>query len=170
LTRPALILTGGPATGKSVTGRLLAERRPTCAFIDVDDIRHLLVTGGAAPWKGAEGQRQQQLGVVNTCALARNFLAAGIEVIVADVLTAASAQLYADELPGCCVIHFAVSQPEAERRAAKRRRWLTDDEFRMLHDADRREPPAAHHHLHVDTLSVDGQIEAVKQLWSAHRG
>jgi shikimate kinase len=62
-----LVLTGGPAVGKSTTGRLLARRFTRAAFIDVDDIRQLVIAGSAAPWEGAEGLAQQELGVLRLC-------------------------------------------------------------------------------------------------------
>jgi predicted kinase len=65
-----LVLTGGPAAGKSTTARRLAQTRPRAALIDVDDIRQLIVSGAAAPWEGDEGRRQQHLGVENACGLA----------------------------------------------------------------------------------------------------
>ena len=38
-----LILTGGPAVGKATCGRALAVERDRAAYIDVDDIRQLIV-------------------------------------------------------------------------------------------------------------------------------
>jgi len=60
----------------------------------------------------------------------------GIEVVVADVLTPETCDLYRRELPGCLIVHMTVGLPEAMRRAASRKVWLTDHEFRMLHEAD----------------------------------
>lgn len=165
MTRAALVLTGGPAAGKSATARGLAGRRSRCAVIDVDDVRQLVVSGAAAPWDGAEGRRQQRLGVRNACSLARNFLAADIEVVLADVLTPETADLYRQELPGCLIVHLLIGFPEAVRRAATRRIWLTNDEFRTLHEADTTDPPAADHRIHVDTLDLPSQIEKVARLW-----
>src|SRR3954464_893987 len=126
MTLPPLILTGGPAVGKSVTAHALAEGRPRCAFIDVDDVRQLVITGAAAPWEGREGRQQQRLGVTNACSLARNFLATGIEVVIADVLTPETCDLYRRELPGWLIVHMTVDLREAMRRAASRKVWLTD--------------------------------------------
>jgi predicted kinase len=168
MTLPPLILAGGPAVGKSVTARALAEGRPRCAFIDVDDVRQLVVTGAAAPWEGREGWEQQRLGVTNACSLARNFLAMGIEVVVADVLTPETCDLYRCELPGCLIVHMTVGFPEAMRRAASRKVWLTDDEFRMLHEADAANPPDADHRIQVDTLDLQNQTEKVARLWGEH--
>lgn len=164
-----LILTGGPAVGKSVTGRILAQRRPKCAFIDVDDVRQLVVSGAAAPWEGHEGRKQHRLGVTNACGLARNFLAVGIEVVVADVLTPETSELYRSELPGCLIVQFRAGLPEAMRRAASRKVWLTDDEFRMLHEADATNPPNADHRIEVDALDVLSQADRVQSLWTEHR-
>jgi hypothetical protein len=66
--------------------RLVASARRRCAFIDVDDVRQLVVTGAAAPWKGTEGRVQQRLGAMNACALAINFVNAGFDVVIVDVL------------------------------------------------------------------------------------
>ncbi|GAA1574237.1 MULTISPECIES: hypothetical protein [Kribbella] len=162
-----LILTGGPAVGKSVTGRALAEGRATCAFVDVDDVRQLVVSGAAAPWNGAEGRKQQRIGVVNACGIARNFLAAGVEVVIADVLTPETSELYKQELPDCLIVHLIVDLPEALRRAASRKVWLTDAEFRMLHAMDTANPPYADHRLQVDTIDLPNQIALVADLWAA---
>lgn len=148
-----------------MTGRALAGGRLRCAFVDVDDVRQLVVAGAAAPWEGVEGQEQQRLGVTNACGLARNFVAVGIEVVVADVLTPETCDLYRHELPGCLIVHMTVSFPEALRRAASRKVWLTDDEFRMLHEADAANPPAADHRLQVDGLDVQSQTKKLERLW-----
>jgi len=163
--RPPLVLTGAPAVGKSVTGHALALQRPRCAFIDVDDGRQLVVAGGAAPWDGEQGLVQQRLGAVNACALARNFLERDIEVVIADVLTPATAHIYSQQLPGCRIGHLTASWPEALRRPDTRPVWLTDDEFRMLHEADAASPPPAHHHLRVDDLTATQQLRLIDRFW-----
>jgi predicted kinase len=167
--RPPLVLTGPPAVGKSVTGRALAEQRPPCAFIDVDDIRQLVVAGGAAPWQGEQGLMQQHLAAVNACALAANFLHRGIEVVIADLLTPDTSRIYREQLPGCRIVRLAVSWPEAQRRARTRRVWLTDDEFRMLHEVDAASPPSADAHLGVDDLTVAEQLTLVDRMWNGIR-
>jgi hypothetical protein len=156
--------------GKSVTARALADGRPRCAFIDVDDVRQLIVSGAAAPWVGEEGREQQRLGVTNACSLARNFVAVGIEVVVADVLTPETCALYRRELPGCLIVHMTVEFPEALRRAASRKVWLTDHEFRMLHEADAANPPNADYRIQVDTLDLPSQTERVARLWARADG
>ena len=168
MTHPPLVLTGGPAVGKSATARTLAEGRPRCAFIDVDDVRQLVVAGAAAPWDGEEGREQQRLGVTNACSLARNFVAMGIEVVVSDVLTPETCDLCRRELPGCLIVHMTVEFPEAIRRAASRKVWLTDHEFRMLHEADAANPPAADHRIQVDRLDLQNQANKVASLWEEH--
>jgi hypothetical protein len=60
---------------------------------------------------------------------------------------------------------MTVSFPEALRRAASRKVWLTDDEFRMLHEADAANPPAADHRLQVDGLDVQSQTKKLERLW-----
>ncbi|GAA2470970.1 AAA family ATPase [Terrabacter carboxydivorans] len=167
--RRVLVLTGPPAVGKSTTARALAAGRERCAVIDVDDVRQLVVSGGAAPWDGEEGVRQQRLGAVNACALARNVSAAGIDVVVADVLTLETAGLYRELLPGCLLVHLTVPVAEAWRRAGTRPVWLTDAEFVALHEADaslvRADGLAADHVLDTGDLDADGQAAAVEGVW-----
>ncbi|RZT15457.1 hypothetical protein EV649_6246 [Kribbella sp. VKM Ac-2569] len=89
----------------------------------------------------------------------------GIEVVVADVLTPETCGLYRRELPGCLIVHLTVGFPEALRRAASRKVWLTDDEFRMLHEADVANPPTADHRIQVDELDLQSQTKKVERLW-----
>jgi predicted kinase len=166
MLRAPLVLTGGPAVGKTSTARILAQRRPRCAVIDVDDIRQLMLTGGAAPWQGLEGERQQRLGVANACALAENFLAEGVEVVVADFLTPASLRLYRRKLPRCFVVHLVVTRAEAVSRAGSRIAWLTEAEFGTLHEVDAHNPPDADVRLQVDEYDATSQADAVEAYWA----
>ncbi len=43
--RSPLVLTGGPAVGKSTTARLLALATARAAVVEVDDVRLLIVSG-----------------------------------------------------------------------------------------------------------------------------
>jgi shikimate kinase len=43
-----LILTGGPAVGKTTCGRALAVERDRAAYIDVDDIREAREASGSS--------------------------------------------------------------------------------------------------------------------------
>ena len=76
------------------------------AVIEVDDLRQLVEAGAAAPWEGDAGARQSLLGARNACALAANFLAEDIDVVITDVLTPETAALYREELPGCRVVRL----------------------------------------------------------------
>lgn len=163
--RSPLVLTGGPAVGKSTTARLLALATARAAVVDVDDVRQLIVSGGAAPWQGPEGLAQQRLGVENACSLARSFHAAGFDVILADVLTPVTLELYRQRLSGCLIVRLHVSDQEARRRAATRTVHLTDAEFTHLHDQDRDDPPPADHDLDVTNLTIEEQAAVVTALW-----
>ncbi|WP_346109233.1 hypothetical protein [Nonomuraea maheshkhaliensis] len=134
------------------------------AFIDVDDVRHLVVSGHAAPWEGAEGLRQRRLGVRNGCAVAGNFLRDGIDVVIADVLTDATAELYRELLPGVLILELVVEVGEAERRAGTRAAHLTAAEFRMLHE---RQGEFTVGDIQVDTtrLSVREVVARVIEVW-----
>ncbi|MFC5823695.1 hypothetical protein [Nonomuraea insulae] len=162
-----LILTGPPAVGKSTIGRLLAGERPRAAFIDIDDVRHLVVGGHAAPWSGQEGLRQQRLGVLNGCALARNFLDGDIDVVMVDVLTDSTAELYRASLPDVLILKLEVDFREAERRAGTRPVHLTPEEFRALHD-QQGEFTGDDIRLDVSRLSAEDAAARVRDIWVGH--
>lgn len=167
VSRAPLVITGGPAVGKTSTGRQLAESRSRGGFIDVDDVRHLVVSGHQPPWAGEEGRAQQRLGVENACSLAARLYAAGFEVVVVDVLVPRTAQLYRLRLPGCVIVHLTITTEEALKRAATRKVWLTDDEFRRLHRTDQQDPPPSDHRADVTGLSPQEQFAAVQVAWSS---
>jgi adenylylsulfate kinase-like enzyme len=163
--RPPLIVTGPPAAGKTSTARRLARVRQRCAVIDVDDLRHLVVAGHAAPWQGTEGRCQQQLGVENACAIARRLAVYQIEVIIADMLSPETTTFYRRLLPTAVLVHLQLSVEEARRRATGRIAYLTDEEFTMLHVADQTNPPPVDQRLDVSRMNLDDQVAAIDQVW-----
>lgn len=165
LGRRPLVLTGGPAVGKTTTGRPLAEALPRAAFVDVDDLRQLVVAGHEV-W-GIQGDAQRALGASNACSLAERFGTEGFDVAIADVVTPATAKIYRQQLRGCLLVHLTVTLAEAHRRAATRQVWLTEEEFDQLHRDDAENPPPADHHLDVSAYSPAEQRAAVAALWAA---
>jgi hypothetical protein len=159
------VLTGGPAVGKSTCAAALAAARPPTARIEVDDLRQL-VTGAIPPWDGDAGQEQQALGARNACSLARNFHAAGIDVVVTDVLTPTTAGIYRSELPGALVVRLRLDFAEAVRRARTRPVHLTEQEFAWVHRRDREDPPEVEVLLDVDGWPVERQVAALDRLWA----
>jgi predicted kinase len=164
-----LLLTGGPAAGKSSTALRLVEPLRRGAVIDVDDIRHLVVAGHAAPWDGAEGQLQQRIGVENACDLARRYLHWGIDVVLSDVLNADTAALYRGLIPGLRIVQLRLPLAEARRRASLRPVYLAGDEFDALH-ASQVDDLAADHILDVGSLTLSEQSDAVAKLWRSDPG
>jgi predicted kinase len=164
LLRP-LLLTGGPAVGKTVTARALADAVPRTAYLDVDDLRHLVRNGHAAPWDGDDGAAQQLLGVRNAAALARNFLASGFNVTITDVATPQTLTVYRTLLPDLVVIHLTTSLAEARRRARMRPVYLTDEEFQALHE-NQPSLVALDHRLEVTHLDQAEQLRQVRAIWT----
>lgn len=158
------MLTGGPAVGKSTSAAALAAAHLPTASIEVDDLRRL-VFGGAAPWDGTAGEEQQALGARNACALARNFLAEGIDVVVTDVLTPSTAEIYRTELPGALLVRLSVDLAEARRRASMRPLYITDDEFLWVHQRDQDDPPLVEAVLDVAGWDLGRQVAALDGLW-----
>lgn len=163
--RPPLLLTGPPAAGKSTTALALARATPLGAVIDVDDVRQLVVAGHAAPWHGDAGRLQQQLGVDNACDLARRFHAAGIEVVLADVVTDATAVRYRCQLPALQIVRLRLPLAVARERARRRPVHLTEREFEDLHELDAASSFRVDATVDVAHLGPGGQADAVREVW-----
>jgi hypothetical protein len=160
------VLAGPPAVGKTTTAQRLAASLPLAAVIDVDDIRHLVVSGHAAPWEGAAGRLQQRVGVENTCDLTRRFHRGGIDVVVADVLTPETMSIYRRLLPAAVIVGFRITPHEAWRRAALRPMHLTRAEFERLHRDEMTRTPQYDHTVDVDRLDIGAQVAAVRMIWA----
>ncbi len=160
----SLLLTGGPAAGKTATARALAESTARCAYIDVDDIRQLVKTGSAAPWDGEEGRAQHVLGVRNAAALAANFRADGFNVTMSDVINAELLELYRELVPGVMVIRLSITPETARARAQTRRVYLTDQEFETLH-SQQLAPLETDVDIEVSALTLAAQTDAVRAAW-----
>lgn len=165
---PPLLLTGGPAVGKTVVARTLAEITPRTAYLDVDDIRQLVKNGAVAPWHGDEGIAQQLLGVENAAALTRNFTGAGFNVTITDGVNSKTLAIYRRLLPEVLVIRLSLSLEEARRRAGTRRVCLSDEEFETLH-REQVDALAVDHQLDVTHLDQAEQLEQVRALWTTRR-
>ncbi len=161
---PPLLLTGGPASGKTTTARLLASMTPHCAALDVDDLRQLIIGGHLAPWEGAEGRAQHLLGVRNAAALAANLRDQGFDVIISDVVDPDLLEHYRALIGGVIVIRLAVDGSAARARAASRPRYLSDDRFEALHEQQRR-PLGVDLEVAVSALSIEEQVQTVWDAW-----
>ena len=160
-----LVLTGPPAVGKTTVGRLVAAARPRCAMVDIDDVRHLIVSGHAAPWDGADGRAQQDLGVRNGCALAANFAAHGVDAVLVDVLDDATAARYRELLGDPLIVQLTVDYQESLRRAHTRTVHLSWEEFRQLHDQQQHFAGAD---CRIDTTGLSAEETAARlvELWT----
>ncbi len=160
-----LVLTGAPAVGKTTVGRLVAAARPRCAMVDLDDVRHLIVSGHAAPWDGPEGRAQQDLGVRNGCTLAANFATHEVDAVLVDVLDDATTSRYRELLSDPLIVQLTVTYEEALRRAHTRTVHLTWAEFGQLHEQQNRFAGAD---CRIDTthLSAEETTARLLELWT----
>ncbi len=161
-----LILSGGPAVGKSTCGRALTGERERGAYIDVDDVRQLVVSGARTLWSGAEGEAQFLLAARNASAMARNFVRSGFDVVIADFTLDSSLGVYRAELPDCFVVHLRISLAGARERARTRAVHLTEDEFDLLHELIVT-PPAADRVFEVDGMSRERQVQCIREVWNS---
>ncbi len=82
------IITGPCGVGKSTISKLLAKHIKKSAYIGVDILREEMIKNGKVSpfsYKG-ESKRQVDLGTKNSSDLANNFLRAGFNVFIDDVL------------------------------------------------------------------------------------
>ena len=152
-----LILTGPPASGKNSVAPFVARQRPRCAVIDVDQLRHMLVQPHAAPWEGAEGERQARLGVENACLLAARFAEDGCDVILLDFLWEYTIDIYRTRLAHLRpqIVLLMPSLEETLRRNHVRG-WLPAHEVAMLY--------AKLETFHHYDIKIDNTEMSVEQL------
>ena len=130
-----LILTGPAGAGKNTIAEIFAKKRERCAVVDVDVVRHMFVQPHKAPWAGVEGRVQQILGVQNACALVKNFLQNNCDVLILDVLSQETLELYKKEF-GAFDLRIVLLLPtfvEIQKRNKARPPRITQQEIEMLY-------------------------------------
>ncbi len=130
-----LILTGPPGVGKSTVAAFIAQRLPRCAVIDADVVRWMVLNPHKASWDGEEGKAQQLLCVRNVCALADNFGREGFDVVILDVLTNETGQLYRSLLQAYApkIALLLPALDEIKRRNIARGARLTEQEVELVY-------------------------------------
>lgn len=158
-----LILTGPSGARKNTVAVELAKQVNRCAVIDVDVVRWMVLQPHKAPWEGEEGTAQQRLGVVNACALARNFINAGFDVIVLDVLSDETARLYKAELKeiGPRIVLLLPTLDEIKRRNTTRETRLKSAEVEILYD---RQQHLTEYDVKIDNTNLTAQELATRLM------
>ena len=159
------ILTGPPATGKNTIAGVFAHKEDACAVIDVDLVRWMVLQPHRAPWEGAEGLRQQELGVRNSCMLARSFAESGFNVVILDVVSDATSAIYREELKAYhpAIILLLPTREEIHRRNFTRPVRLQASEIEMLYKQQCR-LRAYDHKLDNTTMSAEDVAEWLRKL------
>jgi broad-specificity NMP kinase len=131
-----LIITGPTAAGKNTVAMQLARQRGRCAVVDFDLVRRMFVQPHEPPWAGEEGRAQQVLGVHQVCSLAEGFVAAGWEVIILDVLSDMTADIYYLRLGRFLprVVQLLPTFSELSRRFHERGPVLTEEELKVVYE------------------------------------
>lgn len=138
LRRP-LLVTGPPSAGSTSVARALAGQRGLCAVVEVADVRAMLRAGAVDPWRPGAGEGQHRLAAVQACLLAASFTAAGVEVVVCDVLRAQIGEVYRSSTAAPFVVALRVPLEVARARTGSGSSTgpgagaLTPAEFEALH-------------------------------------
>lgn len=116
---PILFITGPAAAGKSTVSRATCRLLQRAAHIEVDLLRHMVISGYASPIAGRsdlmETAQQNDLQLANVAALARNFSLAGFHTIVDLVVTSPEElDLYLEPFAGLAPIHLVTLLPSIE--------------------------------------------------------
>src|SRR5260221_38596 len=131
-----IILNGPTGTGKNRISTLIGKKRQHCSGIDFDVLRNMFAQPHKAPWEGEEGRQQQLLGVKQACLLVRSFLENNFDVILLDVLSDETAQIYQENLQQFSpkLVLLLPTFAEIQRRNLTRPPRLTDDELKMVYE------------------------------------
>lgn len=160
-----LIITGPAGAGKNTIGYILAKRRRKCAVIDVDLVRWMLCQPNVAPWAGSEGIAQQKLSILNTSVLAANFAKEDCDVVILDVVTNDSAQIYKDHLfnfPLKTVLLLPTYE-ETQKRLNGRSSRISEDDEKMVYEWQKE---LKIYDLKIDntTIPVEEVVKTLNQL------
>ncbi|GAA4309421.1 hypothetical protein GCM10023162_14440 [Klenkia terrae] len=162
LRRP-LLLTGSPAAGLSSVAGALAAARELCAVVEVADVRAMVRSGAVQPWRPGAGEDQHRLAAVQACLLAASFTAAGVEVVLCDVVRGPVGEVYRTSTAAPFVVALRVPLEVARARAVGGP--LTGPELDALHAEN-----AAVRDVDAEVVAITdlpAVVAAVEQLWTA---
>ena len=162
-----LILTGPPGSGKNTIAAALAQHLARCAVIDVDLVRWMVMKPHRAPWDGPEGKTQQALSIQNACVLAKRFRQAGYPVVLHDVLSDDTADLYRAELAGSVpkIILLLPTVEEILRRNTLRPPRLHPHEIALLYEQQRQ---LTTYDLKIDNTTLTAEEVATRIAGLTH--
>lgn len=116
---PIILVTGPAGAGKSTVSHELCRRLERSAYISVDAIRSMVISGHASPIPGRSNPlaaaEQNDLQLANVAALARNFSLAGFSTII-DMVVEAPEELdcYLEPFAGLARMHVVTLLPSPE--------------------------------------------------------
>ena len=162
-----MVMFAGPAgAGKSTLARAWCATRPWAVHVELDEVRHLIVSGWSDPQEfGALQAEQYDTSVAACCALVREFVASGYDVAVDDAVDPEGFEKH--WLPRLGGIEFSVVvvRPNLEavlERGAGRSKRVRPDVVSEQHAAASRWPTR----LTIDTTgqSVEESLETARRL------
>ncbi len=161
-----IILTGPPGAGKNTIAKILAQKHDACAVVDVDQVRWMVLNPHKAPWEGEEGHCQQQLGAKNACVLTKSFSQNNFDVIILDVLSDETAQIFLEELNELNpkIVLLMPTKEEIDRRNTNRPPRLKEEEIANLYDEQNR-LKTYNEKIDNSSISAEETAEKINLLW-----
>lgn len=133
-----LILTGPAGAGKNTVAHVLAKLRGKCAVIDIDLVRWMVLQPHKAPWEGEEGKNQVRLGIKNGCLLTKSFIEEGYNVVILDVITDETVEIYKNNLKDFDVMICLLlpTFDEIKKRTVMKKTALTEGRIKDLYEME----------------------------------
>ena len=139
-----VMFTGPAGAGKSTLARAWRATRPRAVHVELDGVRHLIVSGLADPQVPGPIQAEQyDTSVAACCALAREFVASGYDVAVDDAVDPETFERHRSPRLvgiGCSVVVVRPSLGAVLERGAARQKRVRTGLVRQQHAAASRWP------------------------------
>jgi chloramphenicol 3-O-phosphotransferase len=161
-----VMFTGPAGAGKSTLARAWCATRPRAVHVELDEVRHLIVSGLADPQAPGPLQAEQyDASVAACCALVREFVGGGYDVAVDDAVDPETFERHWSPRLGGIEHSVVVVRPSLGavlERGATRHKWVRPGLVREQHAATSRWPIRRT----IDTTgqSVEESLEDARRL------
>jgi ribosomal protein S18 acetylase RimI-like enzyme/chloramphenicol 3-O-phosphotransferase len=164
-----VMFTGPAGAGKSTLARAWCATRPRAVHVELDEVRHLIVSGLADPQVTGPLQAEQyDASVAASCALVREFVESGYDVAVDDAIDPEGCERHWSPRLGDVACSVVVVRPSLEavlERGAGRPKRVRPGLVREQHAAASRWP--ARRTIDTTGQSVEESLGDARRLIAA---